>query len=57
VYSQKVNDPVAIRYAWSDNSGETDLYNNAGLPAVPFRTDNWPLKTSGKKFSENPWDF
>jgi len=57
VYSEKVNDPVAVRYAWSDNPGETDLYNNAGLPAVPFRTDNWPLKTSGKKFSENPWDF
>jgi sialate O-acetylesterase len=57
VYSQKVNDPVAVRYAWSDNPGETDLYNNAGLPAVPFRTDDWPLKTSGKKFSENPWDF
>jgi sialate O-acetylesterase len=30
--------PVAVRYAWADNP-ECSLYNQAGLPAVPFRTD------------------
>ncbi len=32
--------PVAVRYAWADNP-ECNLYNKAGLPASPFRTDNW----------------
>jgi sialate O-acetylesterase len=35
-----VADPVAVRYAWADNP-ECSLYNAAGLPAVPFRTDDW----------------
>ncbi len=33
-----VEKPVAVRYAWGDNP-EATLYNGAGLPAVPFRTD------------------
>ncbi len=32
--------PVAVRYAWADNP-VANLYNAAGLPAVPFRTDRW----------------
>ncbi len=32
--------PVAVRYAWQ-SSPFTPLYNGAGLPAVPFRTDRW----------------
>jgi sialate O-acetylesterase len=32
--------PVAVRYAWADNPPAT-LYNFAGLPASPFRTDDW----------------
>ncbi|MEJ7585971.1 MAG: sialate O-acetylesterase [Ferruginibacter sp.] len=57
VYNSKVKNPVAVRYLWADNPGEIDLYNSAGLPAIPFRTDDWPLKTKGKLFSENPWEF
>lgn len=38
VSSPEVKDPVAVRYAW-ENNPETDLYNEAGLPAEPFRTD------------------
>jgi sialate O-acetylesterase len=34
--------PAAVRYAWSDNPVAT-LCNRAGLPASPFRTDNWSL--------------
>ena len=33
--------PVAVRYAWGDNPA-CNLYNKAGLPAAPFRTDKWP---------------
>jgi sialate O-acetylesterase len=50
VFSPKVPAPVAIRYAWSDNPGPLDLYNQEGLPALPFRTDNWPMSTIGKVF-------
>ena len=35
-----VKEPVAVRYAW-ENSPEANLYNGAGLPAVPFRSDDW----------------
>jgi sialate O-acetylesterase len=38
VSSEEVSNPVAVRYAWSDNPGEIDLYNKEGLPARPFRT-------------------
>jgi sialate O-acetylesterase len=46
--SDKVSQPVAVRYAWAHNP-PTNLYNAAGLPAVPFRTDDWPGVTAGKK--------
>jgi len=35
-----VQRPVAVRYAWANNP-DCNLYNGAGLPASPFRTDNW----------------
>jgi hypothetical protein len=34
--------PVAVRYAWGSNA-PFSLYNGAGLPASPFRTDNWEI--------------
>ena len=40
VSSPEVKKPVAARYAW-DNYPVCNLYNGAGLPASPFRTDNW----------------
>ncbi len=40
VYSDEVAEPVAVRYAWADNP-ECNLINSEGLPAVPFRTDDW----------------
>jgi sialate O-acetylesterase len=39
VYSDKIMDPVAVRYAWADNPTNANLYNSAGLPAIPFRTN------------------
>ena len=38
VSSPEVAKPVAVRYAW-DSNPVCNLYNQAGLPAVPFRTD------------------
>ncbi len=40
VSAPEVSAPVAVRYAWAVNP-ETNLYNVEGLPAVPFRTDDW----------------
>jgi len=40
VTSSLVREPVAVRYAWT-NAPEANLYNGAGLPAVPFRSDRW----------------
>ena len=42
VYSPKVKEPVAVRYNFRNFMGsEGFLYNTAGLPVMPFRTDNW----------------
>jgi sialate O-acetylesterase len=41
VSSPQVREPVAVRYAWADNP-EVSLFNKAGLPAAPLRTDDWP---------------
>jgi sialate O-acetylesterase len=40
VSSDAVAKPVAVRYAWA-NDPECNLYNKEGLPASPFRTDDW----------------
>lgn len=41
VWSDKVKNPVAVRYAWADNPEGANLRNKEGLPSSPFRTDNW----------------
>jgi sialate O-acetylesterase len=48
VRSSQVASPVAVRYAWADDPLCT-LYNKAGLPASPFRTDDWPGEPPEKK--------
>ena len=40
VSSPQVPNPVAVRFAWANNPA-MNLYNKAGFPAEPFRTDNW----------------
>lgn len=50
VSSPDIPDPQAARYAWQANP-EATLFNGAGLPAVPFRTDDWPGSTDKAK----PW--
>jgi sialate O-acetylesterase len=41
IWCDQVKEPVAIRYAWSQNPDDANIFNDAGLPALPFRTDNW----------------
>jgi sialate O-acetylesterase len=48
VSSKDVPEPVAARYAWQANPRAT-LFNAAGLPAAPFRTDDWPEITEKYK--------
>ena len=40
VWSEKVSDPAAVRYAWADNP-VCNVYSRNGLPLTPFRTDDW----------------
>ncbi len=39
-----VSMPVAVRFGWAD-SPDINLYNGAGFPAMPFRSDNWPVSS------------
>ncbi len=48
VSSDEVAKPVAVRYGWRDDA-EPNLFNTAGLPASPFRTDDFPLKTAAAR--------
>ncbi len=47
VSTAAVPDPKAVRYAWQANPAAT-LFNGVGLPAAPFRTDDWPGVTEGQ---------
>ena len=47
VSNSNVPAPVSVRYGWDDNP-ICNLYNKAGLPASPFRTDKWPCITEDK---------
>jgi len=49
IWSGKVSKPVAARYAWADNPEGCNLFNKEGLPASPFRTDDWPGVTDAGK--------
>jgi sialate O-acetylesterase len=49
VWSESVKKPVAVRYAFNNNPKNPNLTNDTGLPAAPFRTDNWPGPTDGKR--------
>ena len=48
VSSPSVPNPREVRYAWQSNPTAT-LFNGAGLPAGPFRTDNWPGMTDSHR--------
>ena len=49
VWSSAVPKPVAVRFAWADNP-TVNLYNKAGLPAAPFRTDDEPWISAAARY-------
>ena len=49
VWSDSVPQPLAVRYAFNNNPKQPNLSNESGLPAAPFRTDDWPGPTDGKR--------
>ena len=48
VSSPQVEKPFAVRYGWADYP-VVNLFNREGLPASPFRTDDFPMITAPKK--------
>jgi sialate O-acetylesterase len=53
VTAPQVTNPVAVRYGWA-NVPEVNLYNQEGLPASPFRTDDWKTQPASGKPSPTP---
>jgi len=51
VYNETVSEPIEVRYAWADDAGDANLFNNEGFPTVPFRTDQWKGVTEGVKYA------
>lgn len=49
VWSEEIAKPVAVRFAWSD-APNPNLFNKAGLPASPFRTDERPDPTDDERW-------
>lgn len=49
VWSEEVPEPIAIRYAFNSNPVDPNLTNDSMLPAAPFRTDDFPGPTHGRK--------
>ncbi len=48
VHADGIAKPIAVRYAWADDP-ICNLYNGAGFPAGPFRTDDVPAITENAK--------
>jgi sialate O-acetylesterase len=48
VWSEQIVEPVAVRYGWTSDP-QCNLYNREGLPASPFRTDDWPIAAVEQK--------
>ena len=53
VTSDKVEKPIAVRYAWADNP-VCNLFTKDGLPVTPFRTDNFEMITKPQPPAPKP---
>jgi len=51
-WSGKVAEPVAVRYAFQTAPRAMNLYNRDGLPASPFRSDDWPIQDPNTLFQQ-----
>lgn len=50
VSSEKVVSPQAVRFSWIGDASASNLFNQEGFPAVPFRTDDWKTITKDAKY-------
>lgn len=50
VWSPEVSEPRAVRYGWADHPW-VNLYNVHGFPAAPFRTDDFKMRTEGRRYN------
>ena len=50
LYSENVENPVAVHYSWIGDASESNLFNKEGFPATPFRTDEWKTITLNEKY-------
>lgn len=50
LFSDKVENPVAVHFGWIGDATDNNLFNNEGFPAVPFRTDDWKTITKEAKY-------
>lgn len=50
VSSEKIANPVAVRFGWIGDASANNLFNKEGFPAVPFRTDDWKTVTKEEKY-------
>jgi sialate O-acetylesterase len=41
LWNETISNPITVRFAWAQNPLPANLYNKEGLPAAPFRTDNF----------------
>ncbi|MBK7476406.1 MAG: hypothetical protein IPI11_10515 [Haliscomenobacter sp.] len=50
LFSEKVENPVAVHFGWVGDASDCNLFNREGFPAVPFRTDEWKTVTKDEKY-------
>jgi sialate O-acetylesterase len=50
IHFDKNKKPVAVRFGWLGDDSACNLFNSAGLPAIPFRTDDWKMLTKEERF-------
>ncbi len=54
VSSPNITHPVAVRFGWAD-CPDVNLFNREGLPASPFRTDDWPTDALCERYCQMLW--
>ena len=50
LFTDSVVNPIAVHFGWVGNASDCNLFNKAGFPAVPFRTDEWKTVTKEEKY-------
>jgi sialate O-acetylesterase len=52
LWTEGLDAPRYVRYAWENYPVDASLFNSAGLPASPFRTGTWKWYTAGNRYGE-----